>query len=136
MCISITITAIYRFYHQKCLIQNPHISCYEMDVIQEKIGISCHWLCQLRFSASCWIQHLYHVIALSIVPPAGLARDDLVALALLLGCDYCPRGVPGVGTKIAMQLLRAWKRHGRSNSILDRFRTWKSKEFGEGVPGI
>jgi len=73
---------------------------------------------------------------LTLVPPTGLSRDDLVALALLLGCDYCPRGVPGVGKKIALQLLRAWKRYGQSNSILDRFRRWTFKEFDEGVHGI
>ena len=64
---------------------------------------------------------------------AGLSRDDLVALALLLGCDYCPKGVPGVGRKIALQLLRAWKRCGQSYNLLDRYRRWRSKEFGEGT---
>lgn len=27
----------------------------------------------------------------------GLERNDLIALALLLGCDYCPKGVAHIG---------------------------------------
>lgn len=26
-----------------------------------------------------------------------LNRKKLIALALTLGCDYCPKGIPGVG---------------------------------------
>ena len=35
----------------------------------------------------------------------GLTRDNLVGLSLLLGCDFCPRGVPGVGNIMAMKLV-------------------------------
>ena len=35
----------------------------------------------------------------------GLDRDRLVALGMLLGCDYYPNGVPGVGEVNAMKLL-------------------------------
>ena len=34
----------------------------------------------------------------------GLSRSALVALALLLGCDYCPGGVPGVGGQSALSI--------------------------------
>lgn len=33
----------------------------------------------------------------------------MVGLALLLGCDFCPQGVPGVGKEGAMKLLRHCK---------------------------
>ncbi len=36
----------------------------------------------------------------------GMARGDMVGLALLLGCDYCPQGVPGVGKEGALKLLQ------------------------------
>ena len=36
---------------------------------------------------------------------ADITRGDLVGLALLLGCDYCPQGVPGVGREGALKLL-------------------------------
>ena len=35
----------------------------------------------------------------------GLTRERLVALALLLGCDYYPAGVPGVGETWAVKLM-------------------------------
>ena len=37
----------------------------------------------------------------------GLSREKLVAMALLLGCDYMPQGVPGVGRDLAGKLMRA-----------------------------
>ncbi|PAA85561.1 hypothetical protein BOX15_Mlig024000g1 [Macrostomum lignano] len=36
----------------------------------------------------------------------GLGRDRLVALALLLGCDYAPGGTPGVGPALALKFFR------------------------------
>ena len=35
------------------------------------------------------------------VSPAALNRRDLVAMALLLGCDYCPEGI---GIRMRVQL--------------------------------
>ena len=43
---------------------------------------------------------------------AGLTRGDLVGLGLLLGCDYCPQGVPGVGKEGAMKLIRHYHSQG------------------------
>ena len=37
----------------------------------------------------------------------GLTRERLVALALLLGCDYYPTGVPGVGETWSLKLMRS-----------------------------
>ena len=37
----------------------------------------------------------------------GLSREKLVAMALLLGCDYMPQGVPGVGRELAGKLMKA-----------------------------
>ena len=34
-----------------------------------------------------------------------LDRERLVALAVLLGCDYLPRGVPSVGRDLAMKFF-------------------------------
>jgi len=34
----------------------------------------------------------------------GLFREHLVALAIMIGCDYCPKGVPGVGKAQAMKI--------------------------------
>ena len=37
----------------------------------------------------------------------GLNREKLVAMAILLGCDYMPQGVPGVGRELAGKLMQA-----------------------------
>ncbi len=62
----------------------------------------------------------------------GLSRVDLVTLGLLLGSDYCPGGVPGVGKKLALQLVREWKRK-KSTNLLDRFREWRLSQSEEGM---
>ena len=67
-----------------------------------------------------------------VIAIEGLTRADLVALSLLLGCDYCPGGVPGIGKKLALQLLRAWKRK-KSDDLLERFREWSSPQVQEGT---
>ena len=56
---------------------------------------------------------------------AGLNRKDMVSLALLLGCDYCPQGVPNVGKEGAMKLIAACKSCDRSCDMLDVMRGWK-----------
>ena len=50
----------------------------------------------------------------------GLDREKLIALALLLGCDYCPKGVPGVGKEQGCQLM---KQLG-DVAVLQRFESW------------
>lgn len=40
-----------------------------------------------------------------------LDRSSLVALGLLIGCDYVPKGVPGIGVANAMRLLQTL--HGK-----------------------
>ncbi|XP_038174635.1 flap endonuclease GEN homolog 1 [Arvicola amphibius] len=56
----------------------------------------------------------------SIKSKLGLDRDALVGLAILLGCDYLPKGVPGVGKEQALKLLRILK----GQSLLHRFNQW------------
>ena len=61
-----------------------------------------------------------------------LSRAGLVALSSLLGCDYCQGGVPGIGKKLALHLLRAWK-HNKSDDLLERFCEWSSPQAQEGT---
>lgn len=35
-----------------------------------------------------------------------LNREKMVALAILVGCDYLPKGIPGVGIEKAIKLLK------------------------------
>ena len=48
-----------------------------------------------------------------------------MSLALLLGCDYCPQGVPGVGKEGAMKLIEACKSRDKSCDMLDIMRGWR-----------
>ncbi|XP_062927228.1 flap endonuclease GEN homolog 1 [Mobula hypostoma] len=56
----------------------------------------------------------------------GLDRDALIGLAILLGCDYLPKGVPGVGKELALRLVVTMN----GQSLLQRFKLWK-REFDE-----
>ena len=38
----------------------------------------------------------------------GLTREKLIALGVLAGCDFLPKGVPGVGQAKAVKLLQEW----------------------------
>ncbi|XP_040920548.1 flap endonuclease GEN homolog 1 [Toxotes jaculatrix] len=60
-----------------------------------------------------------------------LCRENLVGLAIFLGCDYIPKGVPGVGKEQALKLIQALK----GQTLLQRFNQWKENNAGvsEGV---
>ncbi|XP_073694944.1 flap endonuclease GEN homolog 1-like [Garra rufa] len=50
----------------------------------------------------------------------GLSRDTLVGLAVLLGCDYIPKGVTGVGKEQTLKLIQNLK----GKSLLQKFTEW------------
>ncbi|XP_034555477.1 flap endonuclease GEN homolog 1 [Notolabrus celidotus] len=60
-----------------------------------------------------------------------LSRENLVGLAILLGCDYIPKGILGVGKEHALRLIQMLK----GQSLLQRFIQWKEEntEVFEGV---
>ncbi|XP_033752016.1 flap endonuclease GEN homolog 1-like [Pecten maximus] len=62
----------------------------------------------------------------------GLDREKMVAMALLLGCDYLPKGVPGVGVDKAIKLMTTLQDY----SILDRFHKWRRMSDSECVDQI
>ncbi|XP_015224928.1 PREDICTED: flap endonuclease GEN homolog 1 [Cyprinodon variegatus] len=53
----------------------------------------------------------------------NLSRENLVGLAVLLGCDYIPKGIPGVGREQAMRLIQTLG----GQSLLQRFKQWKQE---------
>lgn len=56
----------------------------------------------------------------------NLTRHDLVVMALLAGCDYNERGVPGIGPKKVCCLIRGLKSYeNRVPDILHRVLGWK-----------
>ncbi|CAK6961878.1 flap endonuclease GEN homolog 1 [Scomber scombrus] len=61
----------------------------------------------------------------------NLSRENLVGLAVLLGCDYIPKGIPGVGKEQALKLIQTIK----GQTLLQRFIQWKEDNAGvsEGV---
>ncbi|CAL1268476.1 unnamed protein product [Larinioides sclopetarius] len=59
-----------------------------------------------------------------------LNQQNLIALALLLGCDYVS-GVPGVGKEAALKLLKELEGY----DLLQRFQDWKQKSESELFPG-
>ena len=53
-----------------------------------------------------------------------MSRDNLIATGLLLGCDYLPDGVPGVGRETVVKLLN----ENRGVNLLEHFSEWKSQK--------
>ncbi|XP_042359521.1 flap endonuclease GEN homolog 1 [Plectropomus leopardus] len=60
-----------------------------------------------------------------------LSRENLVGLAILLGCDYIPKGIPGVGREQALRLIQMLK----GQTLLQRFLQWREEnaDVSEGV---
>ncbi|KAM3602990.1 uncharacterized protein V6R79_014578 [Siganus canaliculatus] len=52
-----------------------------------------------------------------------LPRENLVGLAIFLGCDYIPKGIPGVGKEHALRLVQMLK----GETLLQRFIQWKEE---------
>ncbi|XP_072529974.1 flap endonuclease GEN homolog 1 [Salminus brasiliensis] len=50
-----------------------------------------------------------------------LKRETLVGLAVLLGCDYIPKGVPGVGKEQTLKLIQ----NMNGQTLLQKFSEWK-----------
>ena len=74
--------------------------------------------------------HLEHYAMPAVTHATSLDRDDLVALALLLGSDYT-LGVRGVGPVRAVEVLRAF---GRGPAALRAFRAWCTDPTGAADP--
>lgn len=55
-----------------------------------------------------------------------LDRNRLIAMAILLGCDFCPNGVPGVGKETVLQLFEAWP---ESWNAIGALRFWIKFKF-------
>ena len=60
----------------------------------------------------------------------------MISLALLLGCDYCPQGVPSVGKEGAMKLIAACKSCDRSCDMLAVMRGWRDGTRSEDMSKI
>ena len=60
----------------------------------------------------------------------------MVSLALLLGCDYCPLGVPHVGKEGAMKLIGTCKSHDKLCDMLDIMRGWRDGTRCENITKI
>ncbi|NWR72874.1 GEN endonuclease, partial [Centropus unirufus] len=59
----------------------------------------------------------------SIKERLGCDRESLIGLAILLGCDYLPKGIPGVGKEQALKLIETL----RGQNLLQRFEQWKEQ---------
>ncbi|NWH94315.1 GEN endonuclease, partial [Aegithalos caudatus] len=75
--------------------------------------------------------HLDSYTMSSIKEKLGCDRESLIGLAVLLGCDYLPKGVPGVGKEQALKLIETLK----GQNLLQRFEQWKEQfQYGDNPP--
>ncbi|XP_052561093.1 flap endonuclease GEN homolog 1 isoform X2 [Tympanuchus pallidicinctus] len=68
----------------------------------------------------------------SIKEKLGCDRESLIGLAVLLGCDYLPKGVPGVGKEQALKLIETL----RGQNLLQRFEQWKEQSEHDNNPPL
>ncbi|NWX57835.1 GEN endonuclease, partial [Promerops cafer] len=67
--------------------------------------------------------HLDSYTMSSIKEKLGCDRESLIGLAVLLGCDYLPKGIPGVGKEQALKLIETLQ----GQNLLQRFEQWKEQ---------
>nr|XP_023662746.1 flap endonuclease GEN homolog 1 isoform X1 [Paramormyrops kingsleyae]XP_023662748.1 flap endonuclease GEN homolog 1 isoform X1 [Paramormyrops kingsleyae]XP_023662749.1 flap endonuclease GEN homolog 1 isoform X1 [Paramormyrops kingsleyae] len=53
-----------------------------------------------------------------------LERETLVGLAILLGCDYVPKGIAGVGKELTLKLIQTLS----GQTLLQKFRQWSDDD--------
>ncbi|NXJ83167.1 GEN endonuclease, partial [Trogon melanurus] len=68
----------------------------------------------------------------SIKEKLGCDRESLIGLAVLLGCDYLPKGVPGVGKEQALKLIETLQ----GQNLLQRFEQWKEQLWCDNNPPL
>ena len=73
--------------------------CHPTPIFNRWLNLNCYMLALLCFVLD-------------------LNRQKLVALGILLGCDYLPQGVSGVGKEIAMKLIKSINH----KNLLDRLK--------------
>ncbi|KAF7694156.1 flap endonuclease GEN homolog 1 [Silurus meridionalis] len=54
-----------------------------------------------------------------------MKRETLVGLAVLLGCDYIPKGVPGIGKEQALKFIQNLK----DTTLLQKFSDWRKSTY-------
>ena len=63
----------------------------------------------------------------------GYTREMLVSLALLLGCDYDSKGVPGCGVQMANkflnEIIETERKENRKIDVLNLMRCWQSDDY-------
>ena len=60
----------------------------------------------------------------------GLVREDMVKMAIFMGCDYT-KGVSGIAAVNAVEVVSAWTDKSRVGDGLVRFKDWVDKRLGE-----
>ena len=67
-----------------------------------------------------------HIIELrNVLKHLKLNQDQLIVLGILVGTDYNPKGVPGIGPKKALNLVQQYKKFDKLFSELETDFNWK-----------
>lgn len=70
--------------------------CYGAQTVLRNFSISAKTFSVERFTAK------------KLMNDLRLSRDRLLFMAVILGCDFCPAGVSGVGKESVLKMFRAW----------------------------
>jgi flap endonuclease-1 len=67
-------------------------------------------LAKKRKTISGWVEVKPEIIELeSVLNSLEINLDQLICLGILVGTDYNPKGIPGIGQKKALQIVRRYK---------------------------
>ncbi|GMR42312.1 hypothetical protein PMAYCL1PPCAC_12507 [Pristionchus mayeri] len=88
-------------------------------------------LLKIQFDSSFNVLSIKRLAAEILEVNSGLTRGRLIALGMLLGCDYSPKKLSGIGIVSALEIVSAFSLHEDDHpcAILDRFRNFYDPSF-------
>lgn len=88
-------------------------------------------LYKIHFHSSFVVESIKKLSAETLEQNSGLTKGRLIALGMLVGCDYSPKKMNGIGIVTALEIVSAFSLHEDDHpcAILDRFRNFCDPMF-------
>ena len=90
----------------------------------EKLFVSCYLNIRFSFNFFSYAIRVYFIVLNISYYSSFKCRSCLIAMSLMMGCDYYQKGIPGVGVVTALEIVSEFyvMQQDHPQVILDRFK--------------